>query len=107
MGVNYLDVLNLYDVGVAIIVLFFTLYSSVNFRRTGKKILKARIFLNDDILSKTWAYGVVIGTSFAIHEILESSILASHMPYLCEMMKLVFLTALLVLIYEWYDFWRT
>ncbi len=103
---NYLDALDLYYVGVAIIVLFFTLYSSVNFRRTGKKILKARIFLNDDILSKTWAYGAVIGVSFAVHEILSSSMIACHPPYLCEIMKLVFLTALLGLIYEWYDFGR-
>jgi len=104
--VNYLDALDLYYVGVAIIVLFFTLYSSVSFRRTGKKILKARIFLNDDILSKTWVYGAVIGTSFAIYEILSSPMIACHLPYLCEMMKFVFLTALLVLIYEWYDFGR-
>ncbi len=103
---NYLDVLNLYYVGVAIIVLFFTLYSSVNFRRTGKKILKARIFLNDDILSKTWAYGAVIGVSFAVHEILSSSMITCHLPYLCEIMKFVFFTALLGLIYEWYDFGR-
>lgn len=103
---NYLDILNLYYVGVAAIILLFTFYSFVSFRKTGKKVLKARIFLNDDILSKTWAYDAIIGTSFAVHEILSSSIIACHMPYLCEMMKLVFLTALLGLIYEWYDFGR-
>ncbi|MDI6888816.1 MAG: hypothetical protein QMC78_03880 [Methanocellales archaeon] len=104
---NYIDVLNLYYVGAAAIILFFTFYSFVSFRRTDKKMLKARIFLNDDILSKTWAYGAIIGMSFAVHEILSSPVVACYIPYLCEMMKLIFLTAVLGLIYEWYDFGRT
>jgi len=43
---NYLDVLDLYYVGVAVVILSFTFYGLVSFRKTGKKVLKARIFLN-------------------------------------------------------------
>ncbi|MDI6903026.1 MAG: hypothetical protein QMC77_04750 [Methanocellales archaeon] len=98
------DILTLYYTGAAVIILFFTLYAFMRFSRTDKNVLRARIFLNEDILNKTWAYGSVAGTSLAIHEL--SSSIVSEIPYVCETAKVVFLTAMVMMIYQWYGFGR-
>ncbi|MBU2617331.1 MAG: hypothetical protein KKI07_01455 [Euryarchaeota archaeon] len=55
-------------------------------------------------MNKTWAYGSVAGTSLAIHEL--SSFIVSEIPYVYEMAKVVFLTAMIMMVRQWYGFGR-
>jgi len=102
-----------YNAGAAFVLIFMIGYILVVMRRVDKELLKARIFLNDVILQRTWIYISIAGASFALYNLMKFVIRFTpkaeifeiyQMP---ELIMLIFLISFIIAVHNWYGFIRT
>jgi hypothetical protein len=100
----------IYNAGAAFILIFMIGQILFMMRKVDKDLLKARIFLNDAILQKTWIYISIAGASFALNNVIKFVIMftpdgeflnAYQMP---DLTQLVFIVAFILAVYNWYGF---
>ncbi|MCZ7402703.1 MAG: hypothetical protein O8C61_10830 [Candidatus Methanoperedens sp.] len=100
----------IYNAGAAFILIFMIGQILFMMRKVDKDLLKARIFLNDEILHKTWIYISIAGASFALNNVIKFVIMftprgeflsAYKMP---EFTQIVFIVAFILAAYNWYGF---
>jgi len=100
----------IYNAGAAFILIFMIGQILFMMRKVDKDLLKARIFLNDGILQKTWIYISIAGASFALNNVIKFVIMftprgeflsAYQMP---DLTQLVFIVAFILAVYNWYRF---
>jgi hypothetical protein len=100
----------IYNAGAAFILIFMIGQILFMMRKVDKDLLKARIFLNDEILQKTWIYISIAGASFALNNVFKFVIMFTprgeflntfQLPYLTQ---LVFIVAFILAVYNWYGF---
>lgn len=102
----------IYNAGAASILVFLIGEILIMMRRVDKAVLKARIFLSDEILQRTWTYISIAGAAFAIHSLvrfLEQVFLVTisfyGVPlYLYDITQIIFIIAFLLAVYQWYLF---
>jgi len=100
----------IYNAGAAFILIFMIGQILFMMRKVDKDLLKARIFLNDEILQKTWTYISIAGASFALNNVIKFVIMftprgeflnAFQLP---DLTQLVFIVAFILAVYNWYGF---
>lgn len=100
----------IYNAGAAFILIFMIGQILFMMRKVDKDLLKARIFLNDEILQKTWIYISIAGASFALNNVIKFIIMFTsggeflssyQMP---DLTQLVFIVAFILAVYNWYGF---
>lgn len=100
----------IYNASAAFILIFMIGQILFMMRKVDKDLLKSRIFLNDEILHKTWIYISIAGSSFALNNVIKFVIIftprgeflsAYKMP---DLIQLVFIVAFIFAVYNWYGF---
>jgi hypothetical protein len=100
----------IYNAGAAFILIFMIGQILFMMRKVDKELLKARIFLNDSILQRTWIYISVAGASFALNNVIKFIILFTsraeflNVYHLADLTQLVFLVAFILAVHNWYGF---
>ena len=100
----------IYNVGAAFILIFMIGQILFMMRKVDKELFRARLFLNDSILQKTWMYISIAGASFALNNVFkfiinfisEGEIL--KMYYVADLAQLVFLISFILAVHNWYEF---
>ncbi len=92
--------------------LIIFLISSILFmmQKVDRGLIKARLFLNNDIMEQTWIYISIAGASFALNALMTflarfmawEEMLGSY--YIVEITRSVFLIAFILAIWKWYEF---
>ncbi len=109
--VEYFDVfIVIYNAGVAFVLIFLIAQIIFMMQKIDKNVLKARIFLNDEILKKTWTFISIAGAAFAINSLVKIAIefTTQGLPlknlYIVQISQLVFLLSFILAVYNWYVF---
>ncbi|MDF1557031.1 MAG: hypothetical protein P1P80_02435 [ANME-2 cluster archaeon] len=96
----------LYNIGAAFIILFLIIQILLISRKLDTDIIRARLFLNMDILGETWKYISIAGAAFAINAV--TGFIRFNMDVntyiLWEITEVIFLAAFIAMIYQWYQF---
>ncbi len=98
--------IELYNVGAAFILIFMIGQILIMLRNVDKTVLKARIFLKEEILEKTWMYIAIAGASFALHSVTNfiENLMHINTYYLNEITQIIFFIAFILAVYQWYVF---
>ncbi|MDP2754183.1 MAG: hypothetical protein Q8P40_07310 [Nitrospirota bacterium] len=78
--------------------------------RIDRDLLRARLFLNEAVMQRTWTYISLAGASFALNTLIKfaisftasGSILDAY--YLVEVTQFIFLVSFILAVYNWYVF---
>ena len=100
----------IYNAGAAFILIFMIGQILFMMRKVDKELFKARLFLNDSILQKTWTYISIAGASFALNNVIKfiiwftssGEILRTY--HFIDLTQLVFLIAFILAVNNWYGF---
>lgn len=105
---TYLETfMEIYNAGAAFILVFLIGQILYMLNRVNKDVLKARIFLNDEILQKTWLYISLAGAAYAVHSFTGFVSLVMNVKdilYLYEITQIIFLITFIITVYNWYVF---
>ena len=108
---NFIDTfIEIYNAGAAFIIIFLIGQILFMMRKVDKDLLKARLFLNESIMQRTWIYISVAGAAFALNTLLKFVVRFTEKgealsPYfLVEFTQLIFLVAFILAVYNWYIF---
>jgi len=75
-------------------------------RKLDKNFIRARLFLNLNILNETWKFISIAGASFAVNALIGflkfNTTIQTY--YLWEITEIIFLGAFIAMIYQWYKF---
>ena len=96
----------LYNIGAAFIILFLIFQILLISRKLDTDIIRARLFLNMDIMNETWRYISIASAAFAVNAItgfLRFNV-DKEVCYLWEISEIIFLAAFIAMIYQWYQF---
>ncbi len=102
--------IEVFNAGSAVILIFLIGQILFIMRRVDRDLLKARLFLNDAVMQKTWTYLSVAGAGFALNALVKLMVLfttaegAFDVNYLVDMTQLIFLTSFVMAVYNWYVF---
>lgn len=108
---NFIDTfIEIYNAGAAFIIIFLIGQILFIMRKVDKDLLKARLFLNEEIMQRTWIYISVAGAAFAMNTLVKfvekfsisGEVLKSY--YLVEFTQLIFLISFILAVYNWYIF---
>lgn len=108
---NFIETfIEIYNAGAAFIIIFLIGQIIFMMRKVDKDLLKARLFLNESIMQRTWIYISVAGASFALNTLIKfivrftttGEVLSPF--YLVEFTQLIFLIAFILAVYNWYIF---
>ena len=108
---NFIETfIEIYNAGAAFIIIFLIGQILFMMRKVDKDLLKARLFLNEEIMQRTWIYISVAGASFALNTLVKFVIRfttsggALETFYLVEFTQLIFLVSFILAVYNWYIF---
>ena len=108
---NFIETfIEIYNAGAAFIIIFLIGQILFMMRRVDKDLLKARLFLNEQIMQRTWIYISVAGAAFALNTLVKFVIRfttsgeALETFYLVEFTQLIFLVSFILAVYNWYIF---
>ena len=102
--------IEIYNAGAAFIIIFLIGQIILMMRKVDKDLLKARLFLNESVMQRTWIYISVAGAAFALNTFIKfivrftttgTTIAPFH---LVELTQLIFLVAFILAVYNWYIF---
>ena len=96
----------LYNIGAAFIILFLISQIMLMSRKLDVGVMRARLFLNTDVLNETWKHVSIAGASFAINAFAGFLKFNTDMNtyYLWEISEIIFLGAFVAMVYQWYQF---
>ncbi|MCK5660640.1 MAG: hypothetical protein KAH86_04710 [Methanosarcinales archaeon] len=98
--------IEIYNMGAALVMLFMISHILIMLRRVDKNLLKARVFLKEDILNDTWLYVSIACAAFALHSIVGilGVVAEIRIPSIYEVSEIIFIMAFIIMIYQWYGF---
>lgn len=95
--------------GAAFILIFLTGQILYMMHTVDKDMLKAKLFLNEAVMERTWMYISIAGAGFALNTFVKfisqtalGAILDTYHIY--ETTQLVFLVSFIMAVYNWYVF---
>lgn len=106
-GVAWFELfIEIYNMSAALVMLFMISNVLITLRRVDKNLLKARVFLRDDILHNTWMYVSIACASFALHSMVGilGVVADIRIPSIYEISEIVFIMSFILMIYQWYVF---
>ena len=102
--------IEIYNALSAFVLIFYIGHIILLSRNLDKPLLKARLYLTDQIMHETWIFISIAGAAFSLHELINIALsftaygnLASDY-YLPELTQMVFLISFILAIYNWYKF---
>ncbi len=108
---NFIETfIEIYNAGAAFIIIFLIGQILFMMRKVDKDLLKARLFLNQSVMQRTWTYISVAGAAFALNTLIKFIVRftttgeALNPFYLVEFTQLIFLVAFILAVYNWYLF---
>jgi len=108
---NFIETfIEIYNAGAAFIIIFLIGQILFMMRKVDKDLLKARLFLNESVMQRTWTYISVAGASFALNTLIKfierftTNGEALSQFYFIEFTQLIFLVAFILAVYNWYIF---
>jgi hypothetical protein len=111
MAMNYIDAfMEVYNAGAAFVLIFLIGQILYMMRKVNKDILKARLFLNDAVMQRTWTYISIAGASFAVNSLVKMAVRFTTQGqflgnfYILELSQFIFLIAFVLAVYNWYVF---
>lgn len=102
--------IEIYNAGSAFIIIFLIGQILFMMRRADKDLLKAKLFLNDAVLQRTWLYLSIAGAAFALNTLIKFAVRFTtagevlNVFYLVELTQLIFLIAFITAVHNWYAF---
>lgn len=101
--------IEIYNMGAALVMLFMITHILVMLRKINKNLLKARMFLGEDVLHDTWLYASIASASFALHSIISILVLITDfgMVVIYQVTEIIFIMSFVIMIYQWYVFIRS
>ena len=105
-----LNFFQIYTIVAAFIIIFLIGQILYMMRRVDKDLLKAKLFLNEEVMQRTWTYISIAGASFALNTLVKfatqltawGTILNAY--HLYEITQLLFLVSFILAVYNWYVF---
>ena len=96
----------LYNIGAAFITLFLIIQILLMSRKVKSDVIRARLFLNTELINETWKYISIAGASFAINAVagFAKFNIGIQTYYLWEITEVIFFAAFVAMIYQWYQF---
>ncbi len=100
----------IYNAGAAFVLIFLIAQILYMMHKVNKNILKARLFLDDKIMKKTWMYISIAGAAFAVNSLVRMAVEFTVQGrslndfYIVEISQVVFLASFVLAIYNWYVF---
>ncbi len=102
--------IEIYNAIAALIIIFFIGQIIFLMNKVDKDLLKARLFLNEAVMQKTWVYISIAGASFALNALIKFAMRLSdigeipQMNFLVESSQFIFLLSFILAVYNWYVF---
>ncbi len=102
--------IEIYTAIAALLIKFFIGQILLLMGKVDKDVLKARLFLNEAVMQKTWVYISIAGASFALNALIKFAIRLSdtgeipQMNFLVESSQFIFLLSFILAVYNWYVF---
>ncbi len=102
--------MTIYTAGAAFILIFLIGQILFMMRKVDKDLLKARLFLNDFVLQRTWTYISIAGAAFALNTLIKfiiwfttfGGILNTY--YMVDLSQIIFLISFILAVHNWYIF---
>lgn len=102
--------IEIYNAGSAFIIIFLIGQILFMMRRADKDLMKAKLFLNDAVLQRTWLYLSIAGAAFALNTLIKFVVRFTtagdvlNVFYMVELTQLIFLIAFILAVSNWYGF---
>lgn len=102
--------IEVYNAIAALLIIFFIGQILFLMSKVDKDLLKAKLFLNEAVLQKTWVYISIAGASFALNVLIKFTIRLSdageisQMNFLVEPSQFIFILSFILAVYNWYVF---
>ena len=102
--------IEIYNAGAAFILIFLIGQILFMMRKVDKDLLKARLFLNEAVMQRTWVYISVAGAAFALNALIKFVIRFTttggvlDIFYMVELTQFIFLVSFILAVYNWYVF---
>ncbi len=102
--------MEVYNAGAAFVIIVLIGQILFMMQRVNKDILKARLFLNDEVMHRTWTYISIAGASFALNTLIKFVVRFTALGetldtfYLVELTQAIFIIAFILAVYSWYVF---
>ncbi|NJD78539.1 MAG: hypothetical protein FIB08_15845 [Candidatus Methanoperedens sp.] len=103
----------IYSVSAAFMLIFLVGQVLFMMRKVNGDLLKARLFLNENVTQKTWIYILIAGAAFALNALVKLIIRFTAIGevlngfYLVELSQIIFLSAFTFAVYNWHIFIHT
>ncbi len=104
----------IYNAGAAFVIIFLIGQILFMMRKVDKDLLKARLFLNETVMQRTWIYISVAGAAFAINTLIKFVVRFAYAEettsrvinefYFVEFTQFIFLISFILAVYNWYVF---
>ncbi len=104
------DFIELYNAVAAFIIILLIGYIILMMHKIDRGLLKARLFLNEEVMQRTWMYISIAGASFALNALIKFVITFTVLGdilnsfYLVEVTQFIFLLSFILAVYNWYVF---
>ncbi len=102
--------IEIYNAGAAFIIIFLIGQILFMMRRVDKDLLKAKLFLNEAVMQRTWMYISIAGASFALNTLIKF-VVRFTIPgkvvedfFFVELTQFIFLVSFILTVYNWYVF---
>ncbi len=102
--------IEIYNAGAAFIIIFLIGQILFMMRKVDKDLLKARLFLNESVMQRTWMYISIAGASFALNTLIKFVVRFTYASdklsdyYLVELTQVIFLISFILAVHNWYVF---
>ncbi len=102
--------LEIYTAGAAFVIIFLIGQILYMMHKVDKDLLKAKLFLNEAVMQRTWMYISIAGASFALNTLIKFVIRLTawgeslNAYGLFELTQLIFFVSFILAVYNWYVF---
>lgn len=102
--------IEIYNACSAFIIIFLIGQILFMMHRVDKDLMRAKLFLNDAVLQRTWLYLSIAGAAFALNTLIKFVVRLTtagkvlNVFYMVELTQLIFLIAFILAVSNWYGF---
>ncbi len=105
--------MEIYNACAAFLIIFLIGHTIFVMHNLDRDLLKARLFLDDAVMQRTWIYISIAGASYSMNIFVKfivsfttmGELLGSY--YIVDITQLIFLIAFFLTVYNWYLFINT
>jgi hypothetical protein len=105
--------MEIYNASAAFLIIFLIGHTVSVMHKLDRDLLKARLFLDDAVMQRTWIYISIAGASYSMNIFIKFMVNFTTMGevlkpyYIVDFTQLIFLVAFFLTVYNWYMFLDT